>query len=77
MELLVESAKRKEDNNQFKTQDDVDEEEKEMLEEDIQMEEQLQVTIAELIGCIFKTHKEVSATVANYVFQNAIPQALS
>lgn len=48
-----------------------------MLEEDIAMEEQLQVTIAELIGSIFKTHKEVSATVANYVFQNAIPQALS
>ncbi len=45
-----------------------------MMEEDDKLEEELQVTISELIGAIFKTHKNVCGQVSTEVFHITIVQ---
>jgi len=55
---LLDSDKRKAENEKWKNDEEVEDDEKEIFEEDLEMEEELQVAIAELIGILFKTHKE-------------------
>lgn len=73
---MDESHKRKESNKAFINDggEEVDEDEKQMMEEDDKLEEELQVTISELIGAIFKTHKNVCGQVSTEVFHITIVQ---
>lgn len=50
------SDKRKAENEKFKKDDDLEEEEIELINEDNDVEEDLHVSIAELMGVLFKTH---------------------
>lgn len=50
------SDKRKAENEKFKKDDDLEEEEIELINEDNDIEEDLHVAIAELMGILFKTH---------------------
>lgn len=56
--LLLESDKRKADNDNLVKDDDVDEDEKNAIKDETETEENLHVKIAECIGSLFKTHKE-------------------
>jgi hypothetical protein len=47
----------------------MDEEELAMLKGDLESEEHLQVTIAELIGSLFKTHPQLSEPLVEVVFK--------
>jgi len=50
------SDKRKAENEKYKKEDDLEEEEIELINEDNDTEEDLHVAIAELMGTMFKTH---------------------
>lgn len=50
------SDKRKAENEKYKKEDDLEEEEIELINEDNDTEEDLHVSIAELMGTMFKTH---------------------
>lgn len=56
--LLLESDRRKADNENLAKDEDVDEDEKNAIKEETETEENLHVKIAECIGALFKTHKE-------------------
>ena len=68
IKLLLDSDKRKAENEKWKNDEEVEEDEKEILEEDLEMEEELQVAIAELIGILFKTHKEQTLPLAELLY---------
>lgn len=76
IKLLMESDKRKGDNETCKKEDDVEEEERDLLEEDNKIEEELHVSIAELIGILFKTHKEQTINLANLIYKDILPKVL-
>lgn len=50
------SDKRKAENEKFKKEDDLEEDELDLINEDNDIEENLHVSIAELMGTMFKTH---------------------
>lgn len=56
--MLLESDKRKAENEKMSKEEDVDEDEKTVIKEETETEEELHVKIAECIGSIFKTHKD-------------------
>jgi len=56
--LLLESDKRRAENENLAKEEDVDEDEKNAIKEDTETEENLHGKIAECIGSLFKTHKE-------------------
>lgn len=56
--LLLESDKRKAENENLAKEEDVDEDEKNAIKEETETEENLHGKIAECIGSLFKTHKE-------------------
>lgn len=76
IKLLLDSDKRKAENEKWKNEEDVEEDEKEILEEDLEMEEELQVAIAELIGILFKTHKEQTLQLADLLYSQVLPKVL-
>ena len=57
-------------------QEDLDEEDKEIFDEEIKQEEEVQVAISELIGIIFKTHKDLAIPLAVYLIDNILPSVL-
>lgn len=57
--------------------EDMDEEEKEIVDEEIKQEEEVQVAISELIGALFKTHKTMTLGFANYLITNVLPQVFT
>jgi len=76
IKLLMESDKRKLENEKYKTEEEVDEEEIEMLNEDTSSEEDLQVAIAELIGVLFKTHKEMTLPLVELLYTQVLSKVL-
>ena len=77
VKLLMESDKRKLENEKYKTEEeDIDEEEIEMLNEDTSSEEDLQVVIAELIGVLFKTHKEMTLPLVDLIYTQVLSKVL-
>jgi len=54
----------------------MEENEVDLLEKGLEVEEDLQIAIAELLGIIFKTHQELSVGLANHIYQNILPKAL-
>ena len=58
------SDNRKVDYLKNKNSNDVDDDDIEMLNDDIEGEEEVQISIAELIGTLFKTHKTFSLPIA-------------
>lgn len=55
--MLLESDQRKAENEKLAKEEDCDEDEKTMIKEENETEEELHVKIAEFIGTLFKTHK--------------------
>lgn len=76
IKLLMESDKRKLENEKYKAEEEVDEEEIEMLNEDTSSEEDLQVGIAELIGVLFKTHKEMTLPLVELLYTQVLSKVL-
>ncbi|EAR88916.3 importin protein (macronuclear) [Tetrahymena thermophila SB210] len=76
IKLLLDSDKRKAENEKWKNDEEVEEDEKEILEDDLEMEEELQVAIAELIGILFKTHKEQTLQLADLIYTQVLPKVL-
>jgi importin-5 len=70
--LKSSDEKKKSSSNIFQ---EVDEEEKEIIGEEIKQEEEVQVAISELIGILFKTHKEMTIELAKYLINNILPSA--
>jgi hypothetical protein len=56
--LLLESDQRKAENENIAKEEDCDDDEKDLIKEENETEEELHVKIAEFIGVLFKTHKE-------------------
>ncbi|EGR31191.1 hypothetical protein IMG5_116170 [Ichthyophthirius multifiliis] len=76
IKLLLDSDKRKAENEKWKNEEDVEDEEKNILEEDLKIEENLQVSIAELIGVLFKTHKEQTLNLAHILYTQVLPKVM-
>ena len=57
--------------------EEADDEDKEMIDEEIKQEEEVQVAISELIGALFKTHKEMTLGLANFLITNILPQVFT
>jgi phosphatidylglycerophosphatase A len=72
LKLLKNSDEKKVLNKQTLSED-LDEEEKEMVDDEIKREEEVQVAISELIGALFKTHKNMTLGLANYLIYNILP----
>jgi hypothetical protein len=76
IKLLVESDKRKLENEKYKSEGDVDEEEVELLDEENSTEEDLQIAVAELIGSLFKTHKEMTLPLVELLCNEVLAKVL-
>ena len=74
--LLVDSDNRKTENEKFKKLEDVEKEEIELLDEDNSCEEDLHVAIAELIGVLFKTHKELMLPLVEILYKDILSKVL-
>ena len=48
-----------------------------MIDEEIKQEEEVQVAISELIGGLFKTHKNMTLGLANFLISNILPQVFT
>ncbi|CAK67710.1 unnamed protein product (macronuclear) [Paramecium tetraurelia] len=74
--LLLESDKRKAENENMAKDEDVDEDEKNAIKEETETEENLHVKIAECIGSLFKTHKEFVFTLYEIICNQILPKVL-
>lgn len=82
--MYTKSDTRIEENNQMikdrgeEDDDDNDnDDDMEMVKEDNKGEYDLQLCISELIGIIFKTHKELCGNSISILFTNILPQAIN
>ncbi|EGR29723.1 importin 5, putative [Ichthyophthirius multifiliis] len=76
VKLLLDSDKRKAESEKWKTEQEVDDDEKEIYEEEVHLEEDLQVQIAELIGVLFKTHKQKTLPFAQDLYSEVLPKVI-
>lgn len=72
----------KENNEMVKKGEDDDEEDEieedmELIKEENRNEYDLQLSIAETMGIIFKTHKELSSTLTTQLFTTILPGAIN
>ncbi|CAD8128052.1 unnamed protein product [Paramecium sonneborni] len=74
--LLLESDKRKAENENLAQEEDVDEDEKNAIKEETETEENLHVKIAECIGSLFKTHKEFVLPLYEIICSQILPRVL-
>lgn len=74
--LLLESDQRKAENENLAKEDDVDEDEKTCIKEENETEEELHVKIAELIGSLFKTHREQVNPLFELICNTILPKVL-
>jgi hypothetical protein len=74
LKLLKSADEKKVLSKEGLNEEDLDEEEKEMVDDEIKMEEEVQVAISELIGALFKTHKALTIGLANYLIYNILPK---
>ena len=75
-QFLMESDKRKSEDEKTKQQEDMEEDDIELLNQELEIEEDLQVQIAELFGILFKTHQQESIDIANQIYQTILPKVL-
>jgi len=75
--VLASSDSRKADNQTIKGKEDCDEDEIEALDGDTDQEENLHVAVAELIGMLFKTHKELTLGLAALLYSDVLAKVLS
>jgi importin-5 len=76
IKLLLDSDQRKNENERFKHQEDIDDEEKELIDDDVDNEEELHVALAELIGVLFKTHKELTLGLVDLLYHKVLNTVL-
>lgn len=74
--LLLESDQRRAENENLAKEDDVDEDEKTAIKEDMDSEEDLHVKIAECIGALFKTHREQVIPLYQQICNIILPKVL-
>ncbi|CAK69294.1 unnamed protein product (macronuclear) [Paramecium tetraurelia] len=76
--LLLESDKRRAQNENLAKEEDVDEDEKNAIKEQTETEENLHGKIAECIGSLFESHKELvlplSEVICNQILQKVLDQ---
>jgi len=77
IKLLMDSDSRKNENEKFKQEEDIEKEEIELIDEDNSSEEDLHVAIAELIGALFKTHRELCLPLVDLLCNNVINKVLA
>lgn len=58
-------------------EEDEIEEDMELIKEENRNEYDLQLSIAEIMGIIFKTHKELSSTLTTQLFAQVLPGAIN
>lgn len=81
-EMYTKSDQRIEENNQMIKEDAEDEPEeieddKELVKEENKSEHDLQLSIAEIFGALFKTHKHLCSNILSALFTGWIPNALN
>ena len=76
MKVMMDSDTRKVETEKAKHEDGIDDDEITMLGEDSSREEDIHLSIAELFGAIFKTHKGLSQSLAENLCAQVIPKAL-
>lgn len=74
--ILEDSHKRKQGVDELGKEEDIEDDEKDLLEFDKKTEEELHVTIAELIGILFKTHPDLTVDFANNIYNKVLPNVL-
>jgi len=71
------SDKRKAENEKYKKEEgDLDDEEIELIDEDNDIEENLHVAIAELMGSMFKTHQELTLPLVDLLYNQILSKVL-
>eukprot|EP01017_Pseudomicrothorax_dubius_P048146 TRINITY_DN8710_c0_g1_i2.p1 TRINITY_DN8710_c0_g1~~TRINITY_DN8710_c0_g1_i2.p1 ORF type:complete len:359 (+),score=131.43 TRINITY_DN8710_c0_g1_i2:96-1079(+) len=75
--LLKESDERKLENNEYLTENEVEDEDKDILQEDSSQEEILHVAIAELCGALFATHREMTLPFVHQLYENVLARVLA
>lgn len=76
LKVLSESDLRKTENDNYKTEGECEQEELEVLDDDNDQEEDLHVGLAELIGIMFKTHKELTLPLVNILYTEVLTKVL-
>lgn len=76
IKLLLESNKRKQKNEKYMNDQDVEDEEKDLYKLEKDSEEDLHVAIADLIGTLFKTHSDLCTELSQYIYTNFLPDVL-
>mmetsp|Transcript_1961 Transcript_1961/g.2898 ORF Transcript_1961/g.2898 Transcript_1961/m.2898 type:complete len:340 (+) Transcript_1961:2323-3342(+) len=79
LEFINQSSKRVEENTKYKEEnqedeDGLDEEDIQVIKEENKNEQELQVTLAELFGAVFKTHRELSRPLAEKLLTVVLPK---
>lgn len=77
MKLMTESDVRKDENEQLKKNEEAEEGDITLLEEDIETEEDVQISVCEVLGTLFETHKERTLTLLNALYERVLPEWLS
>jgi hypothetical protein len=68
IKILIDSDTRKVKSESIALDQDVDEEERYIYQVDKEFEEDLHVAIAELLGILFKTHRDLCSDLASYIY---------
>lgn len=74
IKLLGTSDERKQVNASIKLGEELEPEENELIEDEIKAEEESQVAISEFIGALFKTHKEMTVNLVEYILVSVLPK---
>jgi len=76
LRTLEDSDLRKAENEKYKVQDDVEDDEILAVDEESDKEEELQVELAQLIGFLFKTHKELTLPLVEIIYTKVLSKVL-
>ena len=78
LKTLQKSEEKKTENNELyeMNNDEYDEEDEEMLAETNKLEDELHLSLAELIGTLFKVYKEQTIPLAKLIYNSILPKAL-
>jgi len=76
---LGDSIKRKQDNEKYGTEnkEDLDEDEFEALKDENDVEDEFNCALAELIGGLFESHKEMALHLVDTIYEEILPNVLT
>eukprot|EP01015_Nassula_variabilis_P019223 TRINITY_DN321_c0_g1_i12.p1 TRINITY_DN321_c0_g1~~TRINITY_DN321_c0_g1_i12.p1 ORF type:complete len:537 (+),score=106.57 TRINITY_DN321_c0_g1_i12:1-1611(+) len=74
--VLQESDNRKSENESYKHQEDVEEEEIKVLERDNEKEDELHDSVADLLGALFASHQELTLPFVEFLYTNILSKTL-